>query len=59
MSNYRGEYMAVNSTIWAGIGSYGSEQTAIINAKATLKRPNVATVRVKDANGNVVYTESK
>jgi len=59
MSNYKGEYMTDNSNSWAGIGTYGSEQSAIISAKSTLKRSNVKTVRVKDANGNVVYMDSK
>ncbi|MDB9976088.1 hypothetical protein OAE24_07990 [Candidatus Thioglobus sp.] len=51
--------MTDNSNAWAGIGTYGSEQSAIISAKSTLKRSNVKTVRVKDANGNVVYMDSK
>ena len=59
MANYKGEYMVNNSNSWSNIGTYGSEQTAIINAKATLKRSNVQHVRVTDSNGSVVFMDSK
>ena len=59
MANYRAEYMTMNTSIWSGLGSYGSEQGAIISAKSALKRSNVQTVRVSDSNGSVVWINSK
>ena len=59
MANYKVEYMATNTNTWAGVGTYGSEQSAIINAKSALKRSNAQTVRVSDPNGNVVWVNSK
>ena len=51
MASYRVEYMTVNASSWSSQGTYGSEQSAIISAKFTLKRSNVLTVSVSDTMG--------
>ena len=53
---YRAEYKASNAgNAWSGIGSYGSESQAL-NAAERKKAQGAYMVRVKDKNGNVIFS---
>lgn len=55
---YKVQFMSKNSNSWTNASSSGSEQSAIVNGKSVLKRPNVQTVRVLDKSGAVVWMAS-
>lgn len=55
---FKVQYLSKRGNLWMTKGTYGNEQSAISNAKQSLKSSYIRTVRVKDKQNNIVWIDN-